>query len=121
MKRATSAGVPEQLRRAFENVVRNAVTYTGDGTAVDVSLVREGSFAFVRIRDRGPGVPEASLADIFRPFFRIGQPAIANPAERASALQSPYAQSGHMAARSRPPTVRTADWWSKSGLPPPDS
>ena len=73
MKRATSAGVPEQLRRAFENVVRNAVTYTGDGTAVDVSLVREGSFAVVRIRDRGPGVPQASLADIFRPFFRIGQ------------------------------------------------
>lgn len=64
------AGTPAVLRRAIENVVRNAVRYTHEGTSIDVT-VRRNSHATVIVRDRGPGVPADALDDIFRPFFRV--------------------------------------------------
>ncbi|WP_437629759.1 ATP-binding protein [Sorangium sp. So ce854] len=64
-------GNGELLRRAIENVVRNAVRFTELGTAVRVDLECAGGVAELRVRDRGPGVPEAALGDIFRPFYRV--------------------------------------------------
>jgi two-component system, OmpR family, sensor histidine kinase CpxA len=63
-------GTQSVLRRAVDNVVRNAVRHTADGTNVDVTLICD-SDAVLRVRDRGPGVPAAALDDIFRPFFRV--------------------------------------------------
>ena len=64
------------MRRAVENVARNAIRYTDEGTTVDVSLrcVRDqgNSCGLITIRDHGKGVPEASLPDLFRPFYRVG-------------------------------------------------
>jgi two-component system sensor histidine kinase CpxA len=62
---------PELLRRAFENVIRNAVRYTPEGTAVEVHMQRSDRSATVTIRDHGPGVPDELLARIFDPFFRV--------------------------------------------------
>jgi two-component system sensor histidine kinase CpxA len=67
-------GVEELLRSAIENVVRNAVRFTAEGTSVDVSLSKQNgagdNFAVIRVRDRGRGVPEEALERIFRPFYR---------------------------------------------------
>ena len=72
---ASVAGVPELLRRAVENVVRNAVRFTPENTTVEVRLSRpEGvSVPAVRIsvRDHGPGVPEDALDKLFEPFYRV--------------------------------------------------
>lgn len=65
-------GVPELLRRAIENVVRNALSFTAEGTRVEVSVDRDGDHARVRVRDHGAGVPEESLTEIFSPFYRVG-------------------------------------------------
>ena len=67
------SGNRELLRRALENVVRNGIRYTCEGSAVEVSLEVEGAKVRVSVRDRGPGVPEAQLADIFRPFYRVAE------------------------------------------------
>ncbi len=64
-------GTPALLRSAFENVVRNAVRHAPEGTGVKISLRREGGEAVLSVRDEGAGVPEESLADIFRPFYRV--------------------------------------------------
>lgn len=66
-------GSEELLRRAIENVVRNAVKYTLEGTAVEVSLQvdRDEKQALVRVRDQGPGVPDSALDKLFVPFFRV--------------------------------------------------
>ena len=68
-------GTPQLLRSAVENVVRNAVRYTPEGTAVKISLrcLREngGGETVINVRDEGAGVPEESLKDIFRPFYRM--------------------------------------------------
>jgi two-component system sensor histidine kinase CpxA len=63
-------GVEELLRSAVENVVRNALRYTPEGTAVEVALSRQNGHAVISVRDRGNGVPEEALEKIFRPFYR---------------------------------------------------
>ena len=67
-------GFEELLRSAVENVVRNAVRYTPEGTAVEVALRKQNggsdNFAVISVRDRGMGVPEHALETIFRPFYR---------------------------------------------------
>jgi two-component system sensor histidine kinase CpxA len=67
-------GIEELLRSAVENVVRNAVRYTPEGTAVEVALRRQNggndNYAVISVRDRGNGVPEEALEKIFRPFYR---------------------------------------------------
>jgi two-component system, OmpR family, sensor histidine kinase CpxA len=68
-------GEPEMIRGAVENVVRNAVRHTAEGTNVEVALeYRNGNSnprAVIRVRDHGTGVPESELPDLFIPFHRV--------------------------------------------------
>lgn len=66
-------GRRELLYRAIENVIRNAIRYTEEGTRVEVRLHEDGvaQAAVVEISDRGPGIPESELDAIFRPFYRV--------------------------------------------------
>lgn len=93
----TVMGIEQLLRRAIENVVRNAVQFTPEGTEVKVSLQRgfcdgfgsagstgkveakidlpngSSDCAVVIVRDRGAGVPESALSRIFHPFYRVDE------------------------------------------------
>lgn len=64
-------GNRELLRRAFENVVRNALRYTPAGTAVTISADADAGTVSIRVLDHGPGVPAAMLESIFLPFVRV--------------------------------------------------
>jgi two-component system sensor histidine kinase CpxA len=68
-------GSAELLHGAIENLVRNAIRYTENETAVEVRIECDGpsSGASVRlvVRDYGPGVPESELKNIFQPFYRV--------------------------------------------------
>ena len=66
-------GSDSLIRSAVENVLRNAVRYTKEGTAVEVSLAANNGKATVRIVDHGEGVPEQELANLFKPFYRVGE------------------------------------------------
>ena len=67
----TVAGDAELLRRAAENVIRNAIRYAPPETAVEVHLEPDSTAARIRVRDYGPGVPEETLSRIFEPFYRV--------------------------------------------------
>lgn len=70
----TFPGYPEMLYMAVENIVRNALRYTGDGTTVSISASRagvDGSWLDISVHDQGPGVPDAALPHLFKPFYRI--------------------------------------------------
>ena len=68
-------GDPALLRSAIENVVRNAIRYTTDGTTVNIRAERakagRAEDAVIRVSDSGPGVPDEALEKIFQPFYRI--------------------------------------------------
>jgi two-component system sensor histidine kinase CpxA len=74
-REATSAlmteGDPVLLHRAFENILRNAIRHTPEGTAIEVVLSSTGQSAIVAVRDYGPGVPDQFLSSIFEPFVRV--------------------------------------------------
>lgn len=63
------------LHSAIENVVRNAMRYTREGTEVQIRLEcldnANGREACIRVSDNGPGVPETALDKLFRPFYRV--------------------------------------------------
>ena len=65
-------GRPELLQRAVENVIRNAVKYTAEGSTVQVELAALGQRARLRVTDRGPGVAPGDAERIFEPFYRSG-------------------------------------------------
>lgn len=66
-------GSENLIRSAVDNVLRNAVRYTREGTAVEVSLTNGDGHAALRIVDHGNGVPDAELSNLFRPFYRVGE------------------------------------------------
>lgn len=82
---AVIEGIPNLLRRAIENVVRNAVHYTAEGTEVEIKLSGESNgtdlasdtskreCVIIVVRDHGPGVPDEALSEIFRPFYRVDE------------------------------------------------
>lgn len=63
------------LHSAVENVVRNAIRYTQEGTSVQIDLKSDtqggAPEAVLHISDSGPGVPQDALAKLFEPFYRL--------------------------------------------------
>ncbi|HET9407937.1 MAG TPA: ATP-binding protein [Candidatus Sulfotelmatobacter sp.] len=63
------------LHSAVENVVRNAIRYTGEGTTVDIELQKAMEngrpLALLTVSDCGPGVPNDELGKLFQPFYRL--------------------------------------------------
>ena len=63
-------GDSERLKQVFCNVLDNAAKHGGAGKRIDTSISREGEFEVVRVRDYGPGIPEAELPFIKQKFYK---------------------------------------------------
>lgn len=59
---------PNGLRRALGNLIDNALKY---GHEAEIALSVDATIATVRVLDRGPGIPEANLAEVMQPFVRL--------------------------------------------------
>jgi two-component system, OmpR family, sensor histidine kinase KdpD len=59
--------------RLAANLLRNAARYSPSGEPIDFSLRMEEGKLVIRVRDRGPGVPEAELGSLFAKFKRGGE------------------------------------------------
>ncbi len=64
-------GEENMLRSAFENVLRNAIFYSGEDGRVEVNVRCESGTATITVKDNGPGVPEVALPKLFNPFYRV--------------------------------------------------
>jgi two-component system sensor histidine kinase CpxA len=74
------SGQREMLRRALENILRNAIRYTPSGGLIEVELGETDEAVAagmndrcirVSVRDTGPGIPAEHLSQVFRPFYRV--------------------------------------------------
>ena len=61
-------GRPTSLRRSFENIIQNGLTY---GNKVYVDVQKGNKRVLVTIEDDGPGIPEDQYKNVFKPFFRL--------------------------------------------------
>jgi two-component system sensor histidine kinase SenX3 len=65
----------EEVRAAVSNLIDNAVKYSGTQVQVDVETASvDGKYAYVRVKDNGPGIPPAELKQIFKRFYRVPGP-----------------------------------------------
>lgn len=61
------------FRSAVENILKNAITYHNGSDPIEVTLNIKADSAVVEFSDRGPGIDDSKLDDIFKPFYRISE------------------------------------------------
>ncbi|MFJ7282756.1 ATP-binding protein [Pseudomonas sp. NPDC099000] len=61
-------GRPLGLKRVMTNLLDNAIKY---GSEPAIELIPDAGEVRIKVLDRGPGIPEASLEQVFAPFFRM--------------------------------------------------
>jgi signal transduction histidine kinase len=62
----------DKVKTVLKNLLENAAKYAlPDSAPVALSGGREGASVVIRVRDDGPGIPEADRAALFEPFFRV--------------------------------------------------
>jgi signal transduction histidine kinase len=64
-------GDGERLRKAFDNVLRNALYYSPPDTAITVTVSMDAESILISVQDQGPGIPAAELTRIFDEFYRV--------------------------------------------------
>lgn len=70
----TIKGMAELMRRALDNIIRNALRFSSQGQAVTVTLKQSEREWSIDVADSGPGVEKGKLSSIFDPFIRIDSP-----------------------------------------------
>lgn len=58
------------LYRAFDNVIRNAINYSPEGSTIQAHIGQDGKHWIIDVTDNGPGVDEMQLPHIFTAFYR---------------------------------------------------
>ena len=66
-------GTREWIYSAAENLVRNAIRFSPEGSQIELCLYYGESGVSLTIRDYGPGVPDEDLDHLFEPFFRVDE------------------------------------------------
>jgi signal transduction histidine kinase len=64
-------GDEQQLRRAFLNVIDNAIKYTPEGGKILIGLEKIDGFTRIKVMDNGIGISPENLPFIFDRFFRV--------------------------------------------------
>lgn len=59
---------PVALKRALRNLIENGVRYGG---GVSIQAATTNGEVVIRVSDKGPGIPEDRLKDVFEPFVRL--------------------------------------------------
>jgi signal transduction histidine kinase len=65
---AVYRGRPFALKRAFTNLIENAVKYA---TPPTIELACQDKAITIMVKDRGPGIPADALERVFSPFYRL--------------------------------------------------
>lgn len=71
--RLTVRGDADKLARVFDNVLRNAVSYSAPGGEVEIWAAEHEGWAEIAIRNQGLEIPEQELTNIFQKFYRLDQ------------------------------------------------
>ncbi|MBD5559996.1 MAG: HAMP domain-containing histidine kinase [Clostridia bacterium] len=62
---------PLKLRQALNNLIENAIKYSGSEGFVEISAAESGQEICIQVRDNGVGMPKEDLPHIFERFYRV--------------------------------------------------
>lgn len=60
-----------EIDQVLSNLIENAVKYSTPGTEIDITAEKQGGEVKVVVADRGPGIPDSAMTQLFEPFFRV--------------------------------------------------
>lgn len=63
-------GDADAISEAVLNLLSNALKYSGDSKNVDVTLLIEGEYVLIKIKDYGIGIAQDEIDDIFENYYR---------------------------------------------------
>ena len=66
----TVYGDPDKLARVFNNILKNAVAYSPDGSVIDIAAEVSDNTASIKFKSAG-SIPEGKLSQIFEKFYRL--------------------------------------------------
>lgn len=66
----TIAADPASISEVLSNLIDNAIKYSNEGGAVNVTAVQDGDFVKVAVEDRGIGMPGSVVTNLFHKFYR---------------------------------------------------
>ncbi|RUX27644.1 HAMP domain-containing histidine kinase [Mesorhizobium sp. M2A.F.Ca.ET.042.01.1.1] len=64
-------GDRDLLMQMLANLVENALRHCPPGTAIGLSVTREGGDVLIHVRDNGPGIPAEEREKVFRRLYRL--------------------------------------------------
>ncbi|BAE86411.1 sensor histidine kinase [Desulfitobacterium hafniense] len=64
-------GNSDRLKQVLTNLVDNAIKHSESGTKVGIQLEFENDWAFIAVKDSGPGIPQGELENIWERFYKI--------------------------------------------------
>ena len=64
------AGDPASLSEVFGNLIDNAIKYSNEGGAINVSAEQKGDTVEIAIEDHGIGMPSSVIGNLFQKFYR---------------------------------------------------
>ncbi len=64
-------GDVDRLEQVLVNIVGNAIKYTKDGGRIKVTLEKDASFCYIKVKDNGIGIPKEDSDRIFERFYRV--------------------------------------------------
>lgn len=64
-------GDPDKLARVFDNLLRNAISYSFTDTEIDIQAHQQEDMIVITFRNEGHQIPEQKLKSIFEKFYRV--------------------------------------------------
>ena len=64
-------GDADKLARVFDNLLRNAVSYSYENTVIQLIAQSEGDYIQIVVRTRGDRIPPQKLERLFEKFYRV--------------------------------------------------
>lgn len=61
----------DKIQRAFDNLLNNAVLYSHENTAIEITAAETDNYITIRFVNCGDTIPEEKLARIFEQFYRL--------------------------------------------------
>lgn len=67
----TVTGDADKLARVFNNILKNAIAYSYEGSVIDISVMQQEKNVVIAFTNHGEPIPPQKLDTIFEKFYRL--------------------------------------------------